>query len=312
MSRVSLGLGFAALFFATSAWGQSTDSPSPKAPPLQVEIRFRDDSRLKVALQEERIEFETRFGRLTVPLAEVHSLELGVRVPEELRTRVDGAIKKLGSSDFKDREAAAAELVSLGVKALPAVMAARDHQDAEVVSRAQQIVDKIVENASSQELEQKTVDVLTTADSRITGRVVAPSLKVFTPHFGQQTVKLADALSLRSLTASEEDIDDQKAEPDPGNLVNYRDRVGKVFSFRVTGAIGGTVWGSDTYTTDSALATAAVHAGALKLGQTGIVKVKIVPPPPTFIATARNGVMSNPWSGHPGAFQIITKRAVLR
>jgi hypothetical protein len=301
-----------ALLLVTSAVAQPTsEAESPKTQPGQVEIRFRDDSRLKVLLKEEKLDFDTRYGRLTIPLAEIQSLELGSRVPPELIARVDAAIKKLGSGDFKDREAAAAELVSLGVKALPAVITARNSADAEVVNRAQQIADKIMESASAEELEQKAVDVLTTAESKITGRVVAPSLKLETPHFGTQTVKLADALSIRSLSALDNEGDDRKAEPDPGNLMNYRDKVGKVFSFRVTGGMNGFVWGSDTYTSDSSLATAAVHAGVLKLGQTGIVRVKMVPPPVSFESSARNGIISHAWSGHPGAYQII-KRGLMR
>lgn len=310
MRQLALGLGFAAIC-ASAAWADSPEAAGQQPPkPRQVEVRFRDDSRLKVVLQDEKVEFETRFGRLTVPLAEMQALELGARVPEELAERVAAAVKKLGSSDFKDREAAAAELVAIGVKALPAVMAARDSSDAEIVGRAQQIVDNITESASAEELEQKNVDLLLTKDSKITGRVIEPSLRVLTPHFGAQTIKLAEVFSVRSLDALEEEGDDRQAEPDPGNLVNYRERVGKIIAFRVTGANSGFVWGSDVYTSDSALATAAVHAGALKLGQTGIVRVKIVPPPPTFSSTSRNGITTHPWSGHPGAYQIITRRVM--
>jgi hypothetical protein len=297
------------LFLLTaSSWGQTPEKPGPASQPRQVEVRFRDDSRLKVILQDERIEFETRFGRLTVPLAEIHGLELGARVPDELIERVQAAVKKLGSCDFKDREAAAAELVKIGVQALPAVMAARDSSDAEIANRARQVVDKITEAAEAEELEQKSFDVLLTADSKITGRVIPSTLKALTPHFGVQTIKLADALSVRSLDALEDEGDDKQAEPDPGNLVNYRDRIGKILAFRVTGQNVGTVWGSDIYTSDSSLATAAVHAGALKLGQTGIVRVKIVPAPATFSSSARNGILSHPWSGHLGAFQVMTRR----
>ena len=50
--------------------------------------------------------------------------------------------------------------------------------------------------------------------------------------------------------------------PDPGNLSEYRDHEGETFYFQVTGRTGSTIWGSDFYTGDSSLATAAVHAGA--------------------------------------------------
>lgn len=305
----SLWATFIVLCVSLDAFGQANGASEK---PGQVEVRFRDDSRLKLLLKDDKIEFDTRYGRLTIPLVEVQGVELGTRVPEGLLPKVEAAIKRLGSSDFKDREAAATELISIGVKALPAVMAARDSADAEVSSRAQQIADKITENASPEELEQKPVDLLITADSRITGRIVAATLTVETPHFGEQTIKLADALSIRSLSALDDESDDKTAEADPGNLINYRDKVGKVFKFRVTGGMVGVVWGTDVYTSDSSLATAAVHAGAVKLGQTGIVRVKIVPSPASFEGSTRNGIASHPWTGHLGAYQILTKRSLFR
>src|ERR1700710_91297 len=48
--------------------------------------------------------------------------------------------------------------------------------------------------------------------------------------------------------------------PDPGNLTDYRDKVGQTFVFTVTGASDGSVYGDGVYTDDSQIATAAVHA----------------------------------------------------
>jgi hypothetical protein len=92
--------------------------------------------------------------------------------------------------------------------------------------------------------------------------------------------------------------------PDPGNLTAYQGQVGQTLYFRVTGSRDGSLWGTDVYTTDSALATAAVHAGVLREGQTGTVKVKIVPPPPAFQGSTRNGVTSGDWEAYPSAFQV--------
>src|SRR5262245_49810342 len=64
----------------------------------------------------------------------------------------------------------------------------------------------------------------------------------------------------------------------PDDLVALGHQVGSTFYFRVHGEETGQVWGTDVYTADSALAAAAVHAGAVELGATGVVKVTIVPP----------------------------------
>src|SRR5207253_5473981 len=121
------------------------------------------------------------------------------------------------------------------------------------------------------------------------GRISGPALKIRTAQFGELALKLADARSLRHQSliakAAEEEPDDALA--DPGNLLAYNGQINQTFSFRVTGGVVGTIWGTDIYTTDSQLAMAAVHAGALKVGETGVVRVRIVRPPPIFTASRR-------------------------
>lgn len=94
------------------------------------------------------------------------------------------------------------------------------------------------------------------------------------------------------------------AKPDPGMLMGFRGQLGKVFHFRVTGNAAGFVFGSDVYTDDSNLATAAVHAGVLRDGQTGIVKVTIHPGQPIYPGMQRNGVSSYAWQDFPGSYRV--------
>src|SRR5262249_204268 len=77
---------------------------------------------------------------------------------------------------------------------------------------------------------------------------------------------------------------------------------GQTYHFRVTGAVNvGTVWGTGVYTSDSPLATVAVHAGLLKVGQTGVIKVTIVPAQAAYMGSTQNGVPTNGYGGGPGA-----------
>lgn len=90
------------------------------------------------------------------------------------------------------------------------------------------------------------------------------------------------------------------AAADPGNLVSYRDQTGESFSFLVTGSDEGSVWGTDIYTDDSNLATAAVHAGVLSVGETGVVIVTILPGQESYEGSTWNNVTSwdyGVWSG---------------
>ena len=86
---------------------------------------------------------------------------------------------------------------------------------------------------------------------------------------------------------------DMQAMADPGNLTSYRDRVGQSFTFTVTGSNRGSVWGSDIYTDDSSLAAAAVHAGAIGMGETGPVTVTILPGQQSYQGTPANGISSS-------------------
>lgn len=90
------------------------------------------------------------------------------------------------------------------------------------------------------------------------------------------------------------------ATPDPGTLTYYRDQVGETFTFEVTGDASAGIWGTDIYTDDSSLAAAAVHAGVLEDGETGLVEVTIFPGEESYTGSIQNDVTSSdygPWSG---------------
>ena len=52
------------------------------------------------------------------------------------------------------------------------------------------------------------------------------------------------------------------------------------------------VWGSDIYTADSSICTAAVHAGLLTLAEGGVVTIEFRPGRLTYGSTTRNGIKS--------------------
>lgn len=81
--------------------------------------------------------------------------------------------------------------------------------------------------------------------------------------------------------------------------------VGKHFYFLVKAELGGSIWGSDVYTSDSSLGAVCVHAGLLQPGESGVVKVTSVAPLPVFQGTSRNGVTSQQWDrSWPGAYRV--------
>jgi hypothetical protein len=82
-------------------------------------------------------------------------------------------------------------------------------------------------------------------------------------------------------------------------------KIGQSFFYEVTGYEHGALWGTDVYTSDSLLATACVHAGLLRPGETGTVKVTMVQPLPVFSGSTRNRVTSGSWTtGWSGAYRV--------
>ena len=82
-----------------------------------VEVRMGDGSSVRMAIVQDSLSVVTKYGKLTVAMNDITRIEFGLRMPEGTGVKVDQAIRQLGSEDFKKREAASAELVSLGVYA---------------------------------------------------------------------------------------------------------------------------------------------------------------------------------------------------
>ena len=95
-------------------------------------------------------------------------------------------------------------------------------------------------------------------------------------------------------------LDEQKIAADaPSNMHGLCDVPGVVYYFRVTGLAEGQVWGTDTYTRDSILGAAAVHAGLLKPGEKAVLRVTVVPALPSYAGTTRNGVTTTDYAEFP-------------
>jgi hypothetical protein len=285
----------------------SQDAPKEKAKPADaasVEVHFTDGSNLKVKLRDEKIELLTPYGKLLIPVGEVKKIDFATRIPDDVLKKVEAAVADLGSADYKTREAASAQLRALGAAAYAAVEKAAKSSDAEVAKRAGELLAVIREEVGEERLEIRPFDVVTTEHSKIAGRIQGGALKVTTAQFGDQPMKLSDVRSLGVPGTEAEDTAAAGVESGPANLMALQGSIGKTFRFRVTGNVAGSLWGTDVYTTDSSLETAAVHAGVLKPGQTGVVKVTILAPPPFFTGTTRNGVTSQPYAGFPGAFKV--------
>lgn len=86
--------------------------------------------------------------------------------------------------------------------------------------------------------------------------------------------------------------------------VEYRGRDGMQISFACpsTGVASVRLWGTDLYTDDSSVCTAAAHAGLITLQGGGTVTIEIRSGAGSYAASSRNGIVSQAWGQHPGSF----------
>lgn len=85
----------------------------------------------------------------------------------------------------------------------------------------------------------------------------------------------------------------------PMSMHGLCDTTGAIYYFRITGVLDGQIWGTDTYTRDSTLGAAAVHAGLLKPGESGVLRLTVVPPLGSYKGSSRNGVTTADYGPFP-------------
>jgi hypothetical protein len=283
------------------------DKPVEKPKPTagQVEVRFADDSTLKMVLREEQIEIVTPYGKLRVPFAEIRAIDFATRITPEVTKKVDKLIAELADGDEKVRDSAINELLKLKDRAYPALLETAKSPDMDLKRRAEDLLERLREGVPEGQPLFRKFDTIQTEEMKISGKIDVTAWKAKTSQFGDVEIKLVDLRGLRAPGAVEETTEVLNPLPDPGSLTAYAQMIGKKFAFRVTGVVGNGIFGTEVYTTDSNLSNAAVHWGVLKPGQTGIVKVEIVAPPAAYVSTTRNGITSNPYGAYNGAFKIL-------
>jgi len=305
--RVRLIAALLAVGVASAAVAQ------PPAKPVigTWEVRYTDDSTMKLTLLEESLTFVTPHGALQIPVRDIKKIEFGTRLADADRRAVDAAIADLSGTDNAKREAAKALLAEIGPKALPALTRAKRRLTGDARAQFSQVVEALTAGLPDQTAIPRDTDILHTDESVIAGRVSLSALRVNTFQFGEQKLKVTDVsvMQFGKLTTGgrAKNVEMIDAMIDANQVVQLALRmVGKTVGVRVTGAITGAVWGSGPYTSDSNLGMAAVHAGVLKVGETGVVRIKFVPSPPAYQGTTANGVTtSNYGSFGSGSYVVV-------
>jgi SAM-dependent methyltransferase len=173
------------------------DLDSTMAEPRAMEARLNDRSRLKFTLIEDRIEVSSRLGTLSIAADDIRKIAFALRLFDATRKQIDGAIGELESTDGQVRKSAVRRLAAIGPVAYPSLAKVAAGGENAIEQRMADIVTKLKETVDSQEFAPRALDVVQTVDSTISGHIVTPTLKVRTTQFGELSLKIADARSIR-------------------------------------------------------------------------------------------------------------------
>jgi hypothetical protein len=180
------------------------EKPAPQEESSDVQVQFANGSSVRLSVLHDKIEVQTRYGLLAVPLKEIQRIDFGVRLPAAVERKVDAAIAKLGSARHGDREAGERELLALAGQGYPALLKAVKHPDKEVSRRAGHVLGLLRERLPDKELRDREDDIIATPGFTIVGRIAPGTLKASSEYFGAVQLQLAQMRQLRSLRGSGE------------------------------------------------------------------------------------------------------------
>jgi ElaB/YqjD/DUF883 family membrane-anchored ribosome-binding protein len=202
---------------------------------------------------------------------------------------------------FEDLPAEARELIDQVEREVAELRQQADDEVSSIRTRMEQAIEEIQERA-----DQAMTTVRERTDQAARQRLGAlverlKPLQTAYTRAGQLDEALAIRARIRQVRVSLMNV-----RPDPGTLMEFETQdAGRSILFEVTGNTTGAVWGTDVYTSDSTLATAAVHMGILAPGERGIVRATIVDGANVeWEGSDRNGVWSESFGPHPVGFQL--------
>jgi hypothetical protein len=207
-----------------------------------AEVRFTDESIVRMVMLQDKLEVVTKYGKLTVPMTDIVKIDFGIHIPEDLEKKILQAIEDLGNENYKTREAAVKDLVTWGPYAYPQVVKASKSDLPEVQKRATLALDKIKAKYSARALRTREEDVIVTPNFTVVGKIVTQTVRAKAENFGELDLQLTKLRSVRSLSAMvEAEVTLDAAKYGIGNNVwldtNYEIRQGMRFLVTANGNV---------------------------------------------------------------------------
>jgi hypothetical protein len=160
--------------------------------PLYADVRLHDGSLVRMALIQDQLDVQTKYGKLQIPIAEVRSIEFGQHLPVELAEQLDHHIQLLGVDNYRQREEASRELLQAGHWAYSKLRLASQNSDVEVSQRAASLMRQIAKRFPMEHLKRQEQDVIHTIHFKVVGRIQNKSLKARSNLFGASELPLCE------------------------------------------------------------------------------------------------------------------------
>src|SRR5262249_40577422 len=157
---------------------KEADKPTKKT---NGEVTCVDGSTTRIALKNDVVGIETKYGKLVIPAGDIERIEFAFRLPDDIAKKIDAALKRVASETFAERKAASKELLELGPRAYPAVKLATKSSDPELARQAELLVTEIRAKVPAGALKFPKFDRIQTAECAVTGRITSEVKLIPTP-----------------------------------------------------------------------------------------------------------------------------------
>lgn len=246
-----------------SASGEQVVEPN-RAPPAKLSPKFiklylLDGNVISGELSVDKIEVDTQFGTLIVPIEKIRSFSPGLDSYPQIAKDIEQKIADLGADDYKTREQAHKDLAAMGPRVRSELERHASSENAEIKRHVGELLKEIEEQVEDQDESEDgeggekpwiRLDTVVTTDFTVVGKVSPSEFKVQSK-YGPLTVALADVRSGERASDEKESLR-KNLTVDGSNLAQrtfkssgIRVQAGDKISVKADGNIVMSPWGSN-------------------------------------------------------------------
>lgn len=180
---------FALLFFCLTGFAQETT-------PTICDLTCYSGATLSGIVDMKSFKFLTKEGEVSILIEDVVKIKVGLHPPKDYKDKIDKYIGSLGSNDYKVREVATKELLSLYRFSYLPIQELKS-SDKEVLARKQTLLEKIKLEKNLSFLPDRPNDMVDLVNGSVyIGKIQLQEIKIATEEFGMVSSHLSNIKQL--------------------------------------------------------------------------------------------------------------------